>query len=67
MHVREYIDTEDNFRVAHNGVIDTEDLGMRVGTRRVGCNHYHSKHGMEMTWTAMKWYLGIDIPETDSQ
>jgi len=65
MHVREYIDKDDRFRVAHNGVIHGEDLGMRVGTRRAGRNHYHSRHGMEMTWTAMRWYLGIDVPEVD--
>jgi hypothetical protein len=65
MHVREYIDKDDQFRVAHNGVIRAKDLGMRVGTRRAGRNHYHSRHGMEMTWTAMKWYLGIDVPETE--
>ncbi len=65
MHVREYIDKDDRFRVAHNGVIHGEDLGMRVGTRRAGRNHYHSKHGMEMTWTAMRWYLGIDVPKVD--
>jgi len=65
MHVREYIDTDDRFRVAHNGVVDCENLGMRVGTRRAGRNHYHSKTGMEMTWTAMKWYLGIDVPKID--
>jgi len=65
MHVREYIDNDDRFRCAHNGVVDTRDLQMRIGTRRAGRNHYHSKHGMEMTWTAMKWYLGIDVPEVD--
>ena len=65
MHVREYIDKDGRVRVAHNGGIRGEELGMRVGTRRAGRNHYHSKHGMEMTWTAMRWYLGIDVPETD--
>lgn len=65
MHLREYIDNDDRFRVAHHGVVDTRDLQMRIGTRRAGQNHYHSKHGMEMTWTAMKWYLGIDAPEVD--
>jgi len=67
MHVREYIDTDDRFRCAHNGVVDTRDLQMRIGTRRAGCNRYRSKRGMQMTWAQMRWYLDIDVPQTDDK
>ncbi len=67
MHLREYIDTDDRFRVAHSGVVDTRDLQMRIGTRRAGRNCYRSKRGMQMTWAQMRWYLDIDVPEIDDE